>query len=236
MPVTAATIIEAALKKINVLGAGQTINAADQALALSELNDLIDVWRTQRRFVLHYTQVSAAFGSSKVSYSIGSSDADIIAARPVRIETANLVVVSENPDKRKQLRIIDVHLFSRIDVPEQSGPEPEILYYKPTYPKGTLYPWPYPENSEAALANKLELFYWSQLERFASVSTSVDLADGYEAALKLSLAEILAPIFGVVPSDILRAHASAARMLIGAINTPDSVVSTIDYGMPRVGL
>ncbi|GAH05792.1 unnamed protein product, partial [marine sediment metagenome] len=46
MAVAASTIIADALRRINVLGAGQSITTSDQALGLVELNDLIDQLRT----------------------------------------------------------------------------------------------------------------------------------------------------------------------------------------------
>lgn len=233
--VTASTIIENALRRINVLGAGQTVAAHDQAFSLAELNLLIDHWRARRRFVLHFQQITFTFGTSKTYYSIGkSAGADINADRPVKIEKANLIRVEGDEETRFDLGIIELDQFARI--PQViAGPEPLGIFYLPSVPDGTIYPAPYPENTAGALANKLELFCWSHLYNYATAASKAYLAPGYEDALTWSLCERIAPAFGRELTVQQMSMARESRDAIAVHNTRPSRVSSLDTGLPRVG-
>lgn len=230
--VTAQTIIESAMRKINKLGAGQTIATADLALGLAELNDMIDYWRTRRVFISYISDDSYTLTSSKQAYTIGQESADFTADRPIKLTRANLIIVSNSDETRKELKIIEWPEYADVTVPAEYGAEPTHLYYQPTIPNGTLWPWPYPENTTTALINKLELFTWCHLYQFTSASSAVYLAPGYENALKASLAERLSIPFGVAVSIDLRNQARLARAAIASNNTQAPKMQTRDYGIP----
>lgn len=234
MSIAASTIIESAFRKTNIYGPLQTIESGDQALALGELNDIIGLWRAQKCFIPYQSLVSFAFVTSKTAYTIGESGADFNTKRPIRIEAANLIRVADNPNSRVPLRVIEIDLFNRIPVQAQSGPEPQAVYYKATVPNGTLYPWPYPENTVTAVLNKLELQVWADLTSFATAATTVDLADGYEQALKLTLAVKLAYIYHAELPPRLETEAREARSVIMANNEDMAIVSACDSGLPSV--
>ena len=231
--VTASTIIENALRRINVLGAGQTVATHDQAFSLAELNLLIYHWRARRRFVLHSADHLPS--GPKTYYSIGkSAGADINADRPVKIEKANLIRVEGDEETRFDLGIIELDQFARI--PQViAGPEPLGIFYLPSVPDGTIYPAPYPENTAEALANKLELFCWSHLYNYATAASKAYLAPGYEDALTWSLCERIAPAFGRELTVQQMSMARESRDAIAVHNTRPSRVSSLDTGLPRVG-
>lgn len=232
MTVSGQTIIEGALYELNKLGQGQTIAPADLAFGLLKLNRLIDQWKAERRFVYYIAHESYPFAASKQSYTIGPSGADFNAARPVRIEYANLIVTETTPNYSKPLNVIEVSDYSEINVPAQSGAEPFVIYYQATHPNGTIFPWPYPENAPGPLANRLELYTWAQLSGFALASTTVELPPGYEEAITLTLAEKLAQAFGKTVSAEFRDETRKARSIIGHINTVAPRMKTCDFGIP----
>jgi hypothetical protein len=231
--VTASTIIQDAMRRINVLGAGQTISTADQTFGLVELNDMIDQWRVRKSYVVYYTHNSYAFTTSKQYYSIGRDSADFDADRPVKILRANLIRVADDPDSRIPLHVMELDEYASIPLPMTEGAEPDRLYYQETYPNGTLWPWPYPTDTAAALANELELFTWSYLESFATSDTSVDLAPGYKDAITWSLAERFCIPYGVDTSIALVRQARRARAAVVNVNIHADNRGSSDYGVPN---
>ena len=57
------------------------------------------------------------------------------------------------------LPVIEVDDYSAVPIAEHTSTYPTCVYYQPTYPNGTLWPWPYPTDITA----ELELFMWSVL-------------------------------------------------------------------------
>lgn len=230
--VTGTTLCTDALRAINIGDAFNAPSDEDLALALGWLNRMIDRWNADRLNIYYMADDSYAWTTSKQSYTIGPTLADFTAVRPAKIERANLIVVSTDPDYRKPLEVIDVSDYSEITVPAQSGSEPDRIYYKATYPNGTIYPWPYPENDADVLLNKLELFTWAQLSALAALSASIYLPPGYEDAITLSLAEKLCiPFEKAVPQALAR-EASKARGIIKSLNANPAKLKTRDSGIP----
>jgi len=230
--VTALEIIQSALRRINRLGVGQTISTADLSFSLGELNDLIDHWRALKRFVLYYSHSEYTWTTSKQSYTIGQDSADFTADRPIKIARANLIHSGDDPDSYTPLAVYDMTEYASLSTPVLSDEESVCIYYQPTVPNGTIWPWPYPANTAEALANKLQLFTWSYLNEFATSDTSVDLAPGYKDALKWTLAERLADAFGVTLTDTQKKLARQSRAAI-ASNNLKSYKITSDYGIPN---
>ena len=229
--VSAATIIQDAMRYINKLGAGQTISTADQTFGLSVLNDIIDLWRTKSHFVVYYDHSSYAYSTSKQSYSIGQDSADFTADRPIKIIRANLILTADDPDSRVALEVFNMDEYAQLRLPAQSADQAVCLYYQPTYPNGTLYPWPYPTDDSDVLANKLELFTWMQLSSYANTSTAVDLAPGYKNALTKTLSEWLCVPYGIPLNPEVKDQARIARSAIANVNTWSRKLER-DYGIP----
>lgn len=229
---TASEMILSALRRINRLGAGQTIASSDETFALSELNYLIDHWRALKRFVLYYSQSEYTFTTSKQSYSIGRSSADFTADRPIKIARANLIHSGDDPDSYTPLAVYDMTEYASLSTPVLSDEEPVCIYYQPTVPNGTIWPWPYPANTAEALANKLQLFTWSYLSGYETVDTDVDLAPGYKDAITWTLAERLADAFGITLTVTQVKLARQSRAAI-ASNNLKSYKITSDYGIPN---
>jgi hypothetical protein len=230
---TGRLIVTGALIELEIIGAGEVPDPNDAALVLSLLNRMVGQWNTRRRYIWERTIFSQAWVTSKAAYTIGPSAADFaVTHRPPKIEWANLVRVAPDPDTRTPLEVIEVLDWAEITVPNETAEEPSRIYYSPGVLNGTIRPWPYPSNTAAALANKLELFLWTLLSRFATLDTSVDLPDGYEDALVLSLAEKSARSFGRAVTADLMMDARAARANIQSVNNTPPKLSTIDSGMP----
>jgi len=212
---TGQAIVSGALEEIGVIGAGQTASHNLYSSGLARLNRMLDTWRTVKRYVYMTQHASYTFGVSQQSYLIGpSDDADFDAERPAFIDKANLIRVSATPDEHIPLQIIEVEDYSQIRQPATSAAEPYALYWQASAPDVTLYPFPYPTTT----TNKLELYTRKRLESF-TLEGPVNLPDGYENALVLSLAEAICPAYGVDPSMELKDQARHARAAIASLNS-----------------
>jgi hypothetical protein len=214
---TAGDMISNSLMEIGALAQGETAAASDLAFGLSKLNRMLDLWNTRSLFVYCITNTSFPFSASQQSYTIGpaATSADFTATRPVRIDRANLVLVSSTPHVQTPLWVMNVDDYSSLRIPALSSTFPTRLYYQATYPKGTLWPWPYPTD----VTNELELYMWTALSEFATTASTVSLPPGYEEALTLTLAESMCPAYGKQIDPGLARFASQARANVQALNS-----------------
>jgi hypothetical protein len=230
---SARTIATNAMIELELIAAGEDPSAADAELLRTLLNRMVGQWNTRRRFIYEISMISNAWVTSKAAYTIGPSAADFtVTARPHRIEGANLIRVADTPDTRVPLEVIEVADYRLIPNYLDTAEEPACIFYVPGVLNGTIYPHPYPANTAAALANKLELFVWLLLSSFATLDTTANLPDGYEDALTLSLAEKAARSFGRAVTPDLAADARMARANIQALNNKPPKLATADAGMP----
>lgn len=211
---TVLDLIKNSLAELGIHATEQTLSSNNQAFCFDRLNRMIDSWKRERRLVYCVDHVTYTFVSSKQLYTIGPATADFTAARPIEIESANVVIVGVD-DVRVPLTLIDSKQYAQIAVRAISG-IPAQLYYRPTYPNGSLYPYPYPSSG----SDKLELFTRAVLDKFTATGDTLSLVPGYEEALTQSLAELLSISFGRELSDRLVASAREARARISQFETP----------------
>ena len=227
---TGTELIQNAFIEIHVFEPGEPLNPEDSTFGLVKLNRLLDSWATKRLNVFYVGHASFAFGVAQQSYSIGPTGADFTAARPTRIKYANVLLVSTTPNARIPLDVLNIQEYAALDVPAQTSSFPSRLYYQPTNPNGTLWPWPNPTDT----ANLLELFTWNQLSQIAvaDVGDEYNLPPGYEDAITLSLARTLLSAYGKTLTAELKRDQQNAMADIQALNTQSPRLSSRDDGMP----
>jgi hypothetical protein len=208
--VSALTIMQDAATEIGVLAQGATLSTNNQSWILSKLNDLIGLWNAESLFIYFTDSTQYPIITSAASYTIGLSAADIIGSRPKDIKSAWWI---DSSGSRTQLGIMDKYAFENMQDISSSASTPRNLYYKPTYPNGTIYLLPYPST-----VGTIELFYDSELSSFSSVSTICPLPAGYKKALTLSLAEDICGSYGIDATGELKRKAHLARMIIQGSN------------------
>lgn len=186
---TIRSIVEAAYTELNVKPPDQTLSAENASWGLDCLNRMLDRWKT--RSILAYTisKLSFTWNASQQTYSIGPSGADFTAARPVKIERANYVFNSTSPANHAPIQMIGFQEYADLSVPDLDSSVVTQLYYDPTVPNGTLYPWPYP----TVTTDSLELFVLKQIGSSNALDDSVDLPPGYHDCLIWNLAAALLP-------------------------------------------
>ncbi len=201
MSETAQTIIKAALRTINAIASGETPTADEMLDGLEAMQFMLRSWSADNIMVYSISQDTLTMDGS-ASYTIGSGgDADT--TWPVEIKGAVV-------DTLYKLRVIGENRYRSLKRSEL-GARPAYLYYNPTYPLGTLYPWP--TGGSSMVIDSLKA-----LSDPSTLTTDVEFPTGYDAAIKWNLAIELAPEYGATPSDIVYGRARETKNIIKSKN------------------
>jgi hypothetical protein len=176
---------------------------------------MMDTWAAERLMIHTVTRTTWAIVSGDGQYSVGAS-ADVNVARPVH---ANDIVVNyvdsvPNPDAEYPLRPLTDAGYSALDPKAQTDTLPQLFYYNPTYPTGTLILWPAPTSTTLTGV----LYSPAPVSQFAALDTAVALPPGYEEALVKNLALRLAPSYGRPPDQMLVDYAREVKGVVKRAN------------------
>jgi hypothetical protein len=223
MAVTGRTICTDAMRELNLLNAADTMSGDDAGFVLSKLARVIDNLNAERAGVYARQITTHALTPALQPHTIGLSGATFSGAQaPQEIEAANLIIGTA----RYPICLHDAGWWMTLTDPELSGDQPTDLWYEPTWPNGSIYLWPVP-----ASAHTLELLTRIRLSALTLTSDFV-LPPGYQDAITLTLAEEIAPAFGVQVPGIVVRNASKARARVMANNdvTPSLDLSEFNGG------
>jgi len=211
---TATQIITTALRHLGKLSAGASPSASELSDGLSDLNDLLETWATEP-LMLHYQSNESFTLSGAQSYTIGSGGT-FNTTRPVRILSA---YVREGTTDYPVRVMTDRMEYDRICQKATTG-RPEVLYYEPTDPLGTVFVYPVGDSTHTLYLNNQ-----AQLTAFADVTTSYDLPPGYKSCLQYNLAVDIAPGYETEPSAIVVSRAMTTKASIKRMNRPSPVMT-----------
>lgn len=219
---TVEDLIKNALKTINFLSVYQTLDSNVLTDCFNTLNRMVDSWIPQRRFVYEIARYEYPFAVSKASYTLGPAGDFAINVRPREIDHANVVITAD--DLHIPVGVRNFEEYAGVAMPTLSGEYPSEIYYRPGWPNGTIYPYPYPTE----VLNKLEIFVPRILEKFTSTAQTLSLAPGYEHAITQSVAELYCEMFGRPLTAELERSARKAREVLTASNSR-SLPQSSDY-------
>jgi hypothetical protein len=201
---TALSIINRAAELIGYKDPDETLSGNESNSFLDALNAMVDEWNTKRLYIVASQEIVTTVSGTPISIGTGAT---INTPRPVRID-----------DGFVRLNAVDYPIewltqeqYNDIRVKAVAGQIPQYGYYEPSLPAGAVFLWPVPQNVS------LHLIVATQLDEFADLATSYNLAPGYRKALAYSLAEEIAP--GRAPLNPLIANkAASARRAIKTAN------------------
>lgn len=209
---TAQNLITYAMQSLGVMGDGDTPTATELADGLVLLNEMLDSWSTDRIMVYQILQENFPLVAGTATYTIGSSGT-FNTTRPVRIENA-FIRDSNNLDY--QLQVIPQQSYDNIMTKTVQSNIPLYMYNDLAYPLSTLKFWPVPSQAYTLYINS-----WKQLQQFSTLSTAAALPNGYQEAIRYTLASRLAPQFGVNTPQEVQELAKAALSRIKRLNSPE---------------
>lgn len=184
-------IINAALRKLVVIGEGQTANANQLITGAQALNNIVAEFRTLGMSVWARKQYTLplVIGQSAYTFGIGQT---VNTAYPLRIYSAQL----EQPPSYNVK--IDMNQMSFVDfnlLPSDSTGVPVNFAYQPQVNKGVVSIWPTPDAS--TLPNSRIVFtYQAPFEYFITGVDTPDFPEEWNNALIYQLCVNLSDEFG----------------------------------------
>ncbi len=211
---TPVELITVSLKKIGVLGVGQTALAEDLNDALVELNMMISQWAIQRYMIYHLVQNSITC-TGAVSYTIGPLGDIPMSARPSLIEAAFVRQLNNAAPNQVDYPLIPIpsrENYNQIAI-KQLAAFPQFFYYDAAYPLGIIYPYPVPNNQYALHITTRAIF-----SQFTNLTQDIVLPPEYEQALVYNLSGLLATSYDKDVPAAVSAIARASKSAIRATN------------------
>lgn len=186
---TALDLITGTLRLIGQYAPGESLSADDANDALDMLNGLFDVLSNESFSVFNNNENIVTLTPGKSIYTVGVGG-DINIQRPLRITQAYSRVTSTGNTVDFQCDVKDTEGYTRIGLKNQPGPWPKILYYNTSFPLAQLYFWPVPTMA-------VEFHFWTDmLIQSVSLTSALNLPQGYYMWLMHELAATIAPQFG----------------------------------------
>jgi hypothetical protein len=235
---TVGDIVNAALRESGAIGVGQTPTGDDLSDAQARLQWMLQQWERKRWLIYHLVSFSIVSTGAQ-SYSVGPGGAlntqpsafnnqfnsafgsnQARSVRPARIESAFLrQIVQSQPNQidypLERLESMEDYNLIRL---KQLQSFPSWFFYDPSWPLGTIYPWPVPQPA----IYELHISILEQLPiGFATQAIPINLPYEYYAAMYLNLAIRLKSKYGMRldPGDPLVSLAKDSLNVLRGANT-----------------
>lgn len=180
-------IINAALRKLVVIGEGQTANATQITTAAQCLNNIIAEFRTLGMSIWARKTLLLTLVQDQKDYIMGIGQ-PVNIPYPLRIYTSYAQLGPDYPTniQMNQLSFTDFNVL-----PNKSGGTPVNFNYQPQINTGIYSVWPTPDASVPALS-RISIEYQTPFEYFVAGVDTPDFPEEYNNALIYHLALQLA--------------------------------------------
>lgn len=200
-------IIKATLRKLVVIKSGGTPSTNQYTDGLEILNDLINSWSADLSLVYEDTEESLTISAGTQSFTMGASG-DQVTARPLEIRVASI----KDGNIEYPMDIIDEKTYQSFPNKASIG-IPFRLYYRNTYPNGTVY-FEYTTNAQYTL----RLQSIKELTVFPDGTTEINLPNHYKRAFISNLAIEWADELGAgkrITPTIIKTAEESKNIIIG---------------------
>lgn len=222
---TAGELIDSALSKIGVLNAGETADAEDAAVGLTNLNTLVDAWENEGMYAYTTTDTTFTLPAATVSRTIGPS-MQINMTRPVRILEGSF---TRADGKDYPLRPITEAEYNSIGYKsDYASTAPDVCFYDGGVPTGNVYFWPPTVGSV-----EVHLITPEAGGSATSLTTNFVFPPGYRLAIEANLAVEVAPYFNIEPPPRLLLAAQNSKRLLKRTNSRVPQMETPDFTVAR---
>lgn len=219
---TVRDLLVKAFKSINVLGAGESMDAEEASDALDILNGIIEQANIDKLMGPYETSLVIPMVANQLSYTIGpvAYSPNVVAPRPVEI----LSGFSRRSSIDIPLGVGSKQDYDRIRLKSNTIAGWEyFVYYEASYPLGIVYVYPMPKDT----LTSVYLAVTANLSTFASLDTTVDLPPGYRMWLQYKTAQRLAPEYGAtltrdMLTNLIEAEAALKRNNIKPMPAADT--------------
>jgi hypothetical protein len=195
---TAQELIDAALRLLMAVDPGETPTTTERNNGLQAMKIMLRSWAAEGLAVYYSVEDTKTLTAGTQSYTIGSGG-DIDTARPVKIDTA--FVASGGLDY--PLIIGSRNMYAARAQKDLGYDIPEMIWYNPGYPLGTVYIYP-------PGGGVLHIWSQKQLSEF-DLTDDVTFPGEYDRAIKFNLAVEMAPEYGGLKDPALAQMAMDAK-------------------------
>ena len=222
-------VITEAFKKAGLLGLGQTMDGGDMVSAVSDFNDMVSQWNTQRWMI--WDLVNIGFVSTGASpLTVGPAGNFPLAVRPNRIESCfQRQIVSSGLNVDTPIEIIPSwEEYSRLSLKSLQS-FGLYCFYDGAFPVANLflYPIPNPTIYEIFIQVKDAIPTFTA----ATIGTTINIPPYYIAALKFNLAKRFRQGYGkgLKPDPELNALARSSLDIVkqSALQVPELVMPKV---------
>jgi hypothetical protein len=184
-------ILHSALTRMGELPPNLPIPADWSAMALTELNAMLQDWAVEGMQVHALTTYTMTLTSGQAVYTIGTGG-DVAVRRPVEIVDAVLTYTQSGGTDWRRLEVYN-SLFRYRQYNQFPTALPREVYYDPQFALGTLTFYYTPDSNYPVALTAVV----SQVP-FVAVTDTINLPPEYESALGMNLAVRLLPSFNKV--------------------------------------
>lgn len=191
-PITVSKIFELALKRVNVIPAGQSMDAFDGNDAMFYANNWIDSLAIQNLTIPFVLRTTFPIVSGQQTYMVGYGG-DINIPRPTFIQHVNYIDGSLTPPIEREMEYLTDDAWAAIPIKTQTNPLPTFYYWNPTYAGGlgSLSFWLVPTSSVLTGV----LYAPSPVAQFVNLNDALVLPPGWQWFIQENLAVFFAGIF-----------------------------------------
>jgi hypothetical protein len=205
---TLTQIVDAALRKISMIGDGVTATTTQKTAATQALNAMLKSFASKGMPLWQISEYSFPLTATR-SYSIGIGQTLAVPA-PLKIIQAyqkDTTAIDSVP-----LNIVTHYDYNEMLPTSTNTGTPVNLLYLPGNQVGTIKIWPMPD--AYSIANRqITITYQTPVQDMVSDTDNLDFPQNWTEAIIYGLAWRLAPEYGVPPND-LKAMANTAQLFL----------------------
>jgi|SRR5215831_6642865 len=175
MSSTVQQLIESSSRLIGAIVAAESLETNELNDAFISLNQMLASWNTEG---------ASLVGRRRLTMAIYSANQYALTDRAIRIDAASVSISGIDCP----LEIVDAAGWEAITEKQMLSVQIKKLYCDYRYPNPSIFLWPTPR-----MSGTLEMFLYDEIQQFTSLSQTIDLAPGYEIALRYNFAVALLP-------------------------------------------
>lgn len=193
---TALDMITDSLFQLRVYAPGEPLSAADAALGLKSLNDMLDSWSNETLSCYTILEQSIQMVVGQQQYTVGPGG-NLNGTRPLKIiDGPGAAYIMDTNNNRYPVNVVPRDKWNEIGSPKVNSNVPDTLFYDPKFPLGILNLFPVPN-----IGWTLFFDSYLQLVEFAGLTTQISLPPGYVEAIQTNLAVKLKRYFKSAQMD-----------------------------------
>lgn len=221
---TARDRIKSALRKIHVLGKGQTLDPDEANDALESLNSMLSSWSVEGGYIFTETRETFNLGTAP-SYSIGDG-ADFNTSKPLKITS----MYATNGGIDNPVLQVSGTDYAHINTKDTATTYPNFFYFDNASPVARLYFYPKPVGGTVTISS------YKALTGFPDLDTDFELPSEYRAAIDYNLAIWLSGEYEREPSrSVLRIANKTKRNVLKQNGANSYITSKTDIPAGKRG-